>query len=295
MKEQKNISKDFILDFFKNCNINDKDGVLTIDNIPEDFEKFVGKKGPYVFVFDTKTYEKVKNSELIMQGSYFLLSIRDYLENKGQTSLLKIQDSSEINKLCKKLKIKTGLLYELSFISTYQYLNEKRQSINKILVNNGKIIDADISKIKTINGNREDVQITNIEEQYKIAKRKLEKIIDGEVKQIKTKLKIKLDKELERVRDHYSKRIKEKDEEVETCANKIKMLESKRKHTSYERDRNILARMIRESIERLEILKKQGYQERLRIEEDFQIKDEIEKHAILIKNKLLNITIYYYT
>lgn len=297
MKKTQNESKKFLLEFFKNCKIEDKDEVLTVSDVPNDFEKFVGKVGPYKFVFDAKTHEKIKDSEPIMQGSYFLIFIRDYLENKGQTSLLKIQDGPQTAKIYKKLKIgaknNTELLYEFSFISTYQYLNEKKQSINTILVKNDKIIDVDISKFKTIDGNKEDVQNINAEEQYKIAINKLKEMTKKEIKQIKTKLKAKLDKELARVRDHYSKRIKEKDEEVENCANKIKMLESKRKHTSYERDRNILARLIRESMERLEILKKKGYKERLEIEENFQIKDEVEKHALSIKNNLMNVTIYY--
>ena len=52
--------------------------------------------------------------------------------------------------------------------------------------------------------------------------------------------------------------------------------------------------MIRESEERLEMLKKRSYHERLKIEEEFHIKDEIEKHALSIKNSLINVTIYYY-
>jgi hypothetical protein len=72
------------------------------------------------------------------------------------------------------------------------------------------------------------------------------------------------------------------------------MLQSKLRHTSYERDIMILKRMIRESEERLEMLKKRSYHERLKIEEEFHIKDEIEKHALSIKNSLINVTIYYY-
>jgi len=296
MKET-NMSKKFLLEFFKDCKIEDENEVLTISSIPVDFEDFVGKKGPYKFVFDVKTHERVRDSEPIMQGSYFLLSIRDYLENKGQTSLLELKIDPKKIKLDKKLKLlNTGsnLLYEFSFMSNYQYLNNKKQSINKILIKDGKIIDIDISKIKTQRGDQKDVIINNSTEQYELAKNKLEETIKKEIKPIKENLKIKLNKELLRVKDHYSKRIREKDEELENCANKIKMLESKRKHTSYERDRNILARLIRESIERLDMLKKKGYRERLKIEEDFQIKDEVEKHALSIKNNLMNVTIYYY-
>ena len=107
-------------------------------------------------------------------------------------------------------------------------------------------------------------------------------------------LKEKLKKELFRVKDHYFKQIKEKDEELESCVNKIKMLQGKLRHTSYDRDISILKRMISESQARLEMLKRKSYAERLRAEELFHINDEIEKHVLLIKNNLINVTIFYY-
>lgn len=271
------MSKEFLMNFFKDSKIENKNGVLTISEVSSDFEKFVGKSSPYKFVFDIETHSKIQDSELIMQGSYFLLAVRDYLIDKGQTSLLKSG---------------TGLMYEFSFISTYQYLNDKKQSINKILIKNGKVV-GDLSKIKATKGDSAEIPNLDASGQYNIAKKKLEEYIKKDIKSIKVILKKKLEKELMRVRGHYSKQIKEKDEEVETCENKIKMLQSKLRHTSYERDRNIIARMIRESTERLEMLKKRSYKERLKEEEVFHVKDEIEKHALTIKNSLINLTVYY--
>ena len=72
------------------------------------------------------------------------------------------------------------------------------------------------------------------------------------------------------------------------------MLQSKLRHTAYWRDIDTIKRMIRESQERLEMLKKKSYRERLRTEEVFHIKDEVEKHALLIKNSLINVTVFYY-
>lgn len=296
----KNMSKEFLLEFFKDADIVDKDGVMTVSNVPLGFEQFVGKKEPYTFVFDIETHNKVKDSELIMQGSYFLLAVRDYLKNKGQTSLLKLQIEPESLKFGKKYKLSDikqsgfGFLYEFNFISTYQYLNDKKQSVNKILVDGDKVLNTDLSKYKAQKGNKEEIPVLDSAEQYKIVKKYLDERVNKEIKPIKNILKVKLEKELSRVKDHYSKRIKEKDEEVENCANKIKMLQSKLRHTSYERDRNILVRLIRESGERLEMLKQKGYKERLEAEEDFQIKDEVEKHTLSIKNGLMNVTVYYY-
>ncbi len=285
------ISKKFLLEFFKDSIIEEKEGVFTVNNVSEDFENFIGKKAPYKFVFDIGTHNKVDNSELIMQGSYFLLAIRDYLENKGQTSLVKLQLNPK-----DKTKMKgEKCFYEFSFMSTYQYLNDKKQSLHRFFVKDGKILDIDISKFKTQKGNKEEIQTLNSEEYYNFAKKKLGEQVSQDVKPIKNLLKQKLEKELTRIKDHYSKQIKEKDEEVESCANKTKLLQSKLRHTSYERDRNIIIRLIKESTERLDMLKKRSYKERLKAEEEFHIKDEVEKHALTIKNTLINITVYYFS
>jgi hypothetical protein len=283
MKTEYNPKK-FLLEFFKDSKIEDKDGVLTISNVNPDLEKYIGKLSPYKFVFDINTHNRVKDSELIMQGSYFLLAIRDYLDSRGQASLLKIKSGIK----------KSDFIYEFSFLSTYQYLNDKKQLMSKILISNGKILEVDSSKFKTEEGNKNDIPILDPSKFYEMAKKTLIKKINKDTMLIRSLLKGKLKKELFRIKDHYSKQIKEKDEEVENCANKIKMLNSKLRHTSYERDRNIIMRIIRESTERLEMLRKRSYAERLRVEEEFHIKDEVEKHALSIKNSLINLTIYYF-
>lgn len=288
-----NNSKEFLLEFFKDAKVEDKDGVLTVSEVPLGFEKFVGKLEPYKFVFDINTHNKVKDSELIMQGSYFLLAIRDYLSDKGQTSLLKI--IPELNKKYPDAKQKAyGYLYEFSFLSTYQYLNDKKQTMSKILIKDNSVLDIDLSKFKTHIGNKDEISDLDSTNQYGVAKKILDKKVMKEIGSIKKVLGKKLEKELFRIKDHYSKQIKEKDEEVEACANKIKMLQSKLRHTSYERDRNIIMRMIRESTERLEMLKQRSYKERLEVEKEFHVKDEVEKHVLSIKNNLINLTIYYY-
>jgi hypothetical protein len=290
----KDMSKEFLLEFFKNCNLIEDNGVVNVSNVPLDFEEFIGKKAPYKFVFDIKTHDKVKDSELIMQGSYFLVAIKDYLSNKGQASLLKI-NVDEVNDLnLKKTISKPGVIYEFSFLSTYQFLNEKKQSISKILIKDEKVFDVNLSDVKIKNGDKEDIKELDLEKEYIVAKNVLDKNVKSEIMSIKKVLKEKLEKELLRIKDHYVKQIKEKDDEVETCVNKIKMLQGKLRHTSYERDIINLRRMIRESQERLEMLKKKSYKERLQAEEKFHINDEIEKHVLSIKNDLINVSVWYW-
>jgi hypothetical protein len=297
-------SRSFILEFFKECKIKDEGGVLTVYEVPKEFEEFIGKKAPYKLVFNFDLHAKTKDSELITPGSYFLTAIKDYLYNKGQTSLLKLNikpNLSELNEKLKKYKIieiKPGnynFLYEFSFMSTCQYLNEKKQTIKKFLVKDKKILDLDINKFKSYDGNKEEIPIIDLKEPYNLAKKRLDIQINKETKTVRDSLNIKLDRELHRIKDHYFKQIKEKDEEVERCGEKIKLLESKLKHTFYDRDISIIKRMIRESEERLEMLKKKSYKERLHGEEKFHINDEIEKHVLSIKNILINITLCYYS
>jgi hypothetical protein len=298
-------SKNFILEFFKDCKINDRGGVLTISEVPRDFEEFIGKKSPYKLVFDFNLHAKVKDSELVIQGSYFLLAIKDYLSNKGQTSLLKLDIKPNLLELSKNPKLKNykiieikldgyNFLSEFSFLSIYQYLNEKKQTIIKFLVKDREVLNLDMSKFKTHDGNKEEIPSVDLKMPYNLAKKKLDMQVNKEIKEIKSSLKAKLDKELHRIKSHYFKQIKEKDEEVERCKEKIKLLEGKLKHTFYDRDINTIKRTIRDSKVRLEMLQKKSYRERLNAEEIFHINDEVEKHVLSIKNILINTTLYYY-
>ena len=298
-----NLSKKFILEFFKDSEIVDENGVLTVSQVPQDFERFVGKSAPYRFVFDFDLHTQVKNSELIMQGSYFLLAIRDYLSDKGQTSLLKINialENIEKNQKLKNFKIlsidQTGFDFfsEFYFLSTYQYLNEKKQSTNNILVKDKEILNLDLEKFKIQNGHKDEVPSIDLTKSYQIAQVFLKNSEKSQTNPIKLRLKEKLDRELSRVRSHYFKQIKEKDEELDRCVKKIKLFASKLKHTYYHRDIDTINRQIRESKAYLENLKKKDYRERLKTEEKFHLVDETEKHVLSIKNNLINITVFYY-
>jgi hypothetical protein len=294
-------NKELIREFFKEAVIKEEGGMLTISEVWKDFENFIGKPAPYRLVFDIESHNKIPDSELIMQGSYFLLAIRDYLADKGLTSKLRIITRPNLSesKALKKLRvIETreegfGYFQEFSFHKTYQYLNVKKQSISKYLMNQGEIIDLDIKRFKTQEA-KDEISTMDLEKSYNIAKKRLSADISKEVRTIKPALREKLEGELARVRGHYKKQIKEKDEELARCEEKIKTLRSKLKHTYYDRDIRILNMQIRESEERLEGLKQKSYKKRLEAEESFHITDITEKHVLAIKNHLMNITIYYY-
>lgn len=300
--------KKFIIDFFKESKISDKNGVLMIENPKKDFEEFLGEKGPYKLVFDMDRHEKVMDSELIMKGSYFLIAIRDYLRNKGQTSITKIdvkpsrpdvesfvRKNAKLGKF-KISEIKGGFenkaISEFTFLTTCQYLNEKKQFITKIRVKDGEIFESDIGGLE--NGNKEDMKSFDSSEDHVKAIEILKRKIESDTVEIKKHLLEKLGNELNRVKTYYRNQRKEKDEEIERCEEKIKLLGSQLRHTYYERDQDILKMKIKEQRERLEKLKKEDYASRLKKEEDFHVHDETEKHSLTIENQLLNLNLIYY-
>lgn len=296
--------KKFVIEFFKDFKIKEKKDVLYIESAPEEFEKLIGKKTPYNIVFDVKKHGEIPGSNLIVSGSYFLSVMRDYLKNKGQTSLLKISfDVPEINinkKIscgnCKIVENKPSESYkflsEFTFLSSLQYLNEKKEMINKILVKDGKCIEINLPKVEE--GDRKYVEKIDSNLNYCAAQNQLKKLINKESKTLKVKLKTKLVKELDRIKDYYHKQIAEKDEDLDRCKDKIKTLESELKNTFYDRDARILKMKIRQYLERLESLKARDYKKRLETEKIFHTTDEIDKHSLQISHSIVNASIIYY-
>jgi len=301
--QPKNNTKELMLEFFKGSNIEDKNGVLTINNAPKSFEDFIGKKAPYVLVFDFDKHNKLADSELIVKGSYFLSAIRDYMRTKGQTTLVKMNIKFEEPKIqsiglgnCKIIEVnkKEGYSFipEFTFLSICQYLNDKKQFMNKIRIKDGNILDMNLGKLTR--GDAADIGEVEVFNEYKAAKIKLQEMISEKTKEIRYNLSIKLEKELKRIKEYYGNQIKESDEEVERCLEKIKLLEAKFKHTYFDREALILKRMIREYNDRLVKLKEQGHKERLKKEELFHVNDELDKYALSVNHSLANINLIYY-
>ena len=298
-------NKKLILEFFKDYKPSEKNDILTIPKAPKEFEKIFGKKSPYKLVFSLNKHDTVKGSELIAKGSYFLSSMKEFMGNKGQTSLIKLNiktpqtiiknlqlGNCSISKTQKKISY--DFLSEFTFFSNLQALNERKQFLKKYLIQDSQILDLDLTKFKFLKSNPTEIPELDILKQYIIAKNNFKEYLNDNIKDIKLKLKEKLEIEFQRIKEYYLNQIKEKDDEIETCKKKINTLKNTLKHTFYQRDIDILKRNIRESEERCEMLGKKGYKKRLEEEEEFHIKDEMNKHALVIENKLVNTTIFYY-
>src|SRR3989339_546863 len=114
----------------------EKGDSLVISNVPEKFEKFYGKKSPYIFVF--KSEDKNSQNEFIEKGNYLLKTISNFLEEQGSTTLLKINFDIDFEKEIKKRiklnncqieklipKKKNNFFFRFTFNTSFQYLNEK--------------------------------------------------------------------------------------------------------------------------------------------------------------------------
>ena len=141
--------KSFAQSFFSNlgCTIvNDPTGLI-VSNVPPDFEHLYEKKSPYLLVFDAH----VGSGELVARGSFLLKTMTSYLEQRGQTALVKLVfdhdyltafKKSFSFKKCELVSLtKTASyrpLYLFSFSTTLQYLNEKDKKI--IVAEDSKIV-----------------------------------------------------------------------------------------------------------------------------------------------------------
>lgn len=316
--------KNFTINFFKNLGsqIQEKQDTLLVTSIPEKFEKFFGKQGPYTLVFDLS---KSANGELVAKGSYMLKAMKSFLENSGSTTLLKMNfniypekeiqkhiklKNCEINKLTKKFKNK--FFTRFTFQTNLQYLNKKETLINHIFVHEGEVIDGDLNDYDVSEGNKKDLIVEGVKEDYEIAKADLQEKLQPKIKEISEVLETQLEKELSRIKAHYQNRILESTEAIQTNAEKIKYLQEQkakliRRPSSASTSTN--ANAPREDLERegnkfderiqrhqtiIENIKKDGKLKDFEEKEKFEIQSEKSKHNIDIRNKLINTTIIYY-
>lgn len=293
-------TKKLIFEFFKDSNIKESNNIVTIKNPPKKFIEIFGKKAPYTLVFDVESHEKFKESELILEGSYFLSAIREYLKDFGQTTIIKIdvkgvKEFEEVNIKDKKSN-KNKFIYfpQFTFSSNFEFLNHRIGEVNTITVKDQKVINFDLKNFKKLKVNKKDISELDVKSEYKIALKELDNFSKDEAKKISINLIQKLNNELERLNEHYKNQIRERDDELHNLKDRITSLKAELNHTYYDRDIDILNRKIRESEERLEKLKVNKYKERLEKEKNFHITDEVDKHLLKITHSLINVTIVCY-
>lgn len=295
--------KDFVENYFKNLGaIIDWNGeVIQISQVPEEFERFVGKKSPYKIGFDES--HKSDGIELLSTDSYFLKAMRDYIKEKGKTTLIKLAFDDVLEKGLKMdvvlknceavnqiVRNELELIKKFTFQISLQYLNQREDIIKDIHVKDNKIIQFDLAKYKTKEGRKEEIVFGNVKEDYELAKNEIKNDLKDIVEKTALKLEKKLNKEIERINSHHNSQISEITAKISKNTEKIEAL---RKEFNKEHKESILQK-IQKFEERNSQLKEELNSEKLEKEKEFLIKDERRKHSLDISTKLINTTLVYY-
>jgi hypothetical protein len=281
----------FFVKFFKSigCEVKQNENTLEISNIPPNFEKFSGKRGPYLLSFG----EEKEDYEPVSSNHYLIKTIREFLEGRGETTLLKINFgidfkeeipkripflNSEIKNISKAVKNK--FIFKFSFATTFQYLNEKETCINHLFVLDGNVINFD-EKLELIEGNKRDFQEVEAYEEYALAKDELKKIMSPKTEELKFKLGRQLNNEILRIKQHYENNRKETEEKEKSLKKQIE---------SNKNDSEKMKRLTK----MIENLKEENNKKKMEEEEEEFIQREIKKHGLKIDSKLINTTIIYF-
>lgn len=279
-----------LIDFFEKffvsigCEIKRENLCLEVSNVPSAFEKFAGKKSPYCFCFESE----MNGYELITPTHYLVKLMKEFLEGRGETTLLKVDvqfdAKEEIPKMIpfRNCKIKSvskthvnDFVFRFSFSTTFQYLNDKEQLINNIYVWNNEVIDFD-EELVLVEGNKREIHEVNTSKEYEIAREKLKELVKPKTEELSDKLSEQLQAEMSRIREHYANRLSEHNQQRE-------LLVKQREEATGEKKKKI-EKMIQKLDEEMP-----GESE-----EKVLIDSEKKKHGLSIKNKLINVSVIYF-
>lgn len=289
------------------CKITWKEKVLFVENVPENFEKDYGKKGPYSLVFNRQDYDKYEDSELVSKGSVLLKIIASYLEDKGQTTLLKLDFNPDFKSLIQKEidfnsyqikslseKINNEYIIRFIFLTNFQYLNENEQITTSIYIKDKNILeDFSIEDYNVSEGKKEELNIKEVKEEYEIAKNKLKETINEKTKEIIEKLNFSLESAMNRIKSHYIHQMNEFDSEIKRNEDNVKLLKD-RIYKGIEKDVASCEEKIKRLEMQIEKLKNSEDRQRIEREKDMYIGDEKSRHSLNLNNKLINTSIIYY-
>lgn len=297
--------KEFVQAFFNNlkAEMSWEGQTLVINKVPASFEDFLGKKAPYTLVFEAGVDT---NAELMTKGSFLLKAMTSYLENKGQTTLIKLDFDRDYKEEFKKyLKLKNSEIYSInkvpvyqnivrfSFLTVLQYLNEKEQLMNTIYTQNGEVISFNLEKYKQLEGKKEELTKKEIKADYETAKEELKKILQNKIKETSVMLSKKLSKERKRITDHYHTQLTEIESSISKYKEQIINLEKQALKIDNTEKQAVLTK-IEKLKETIKVIEQSGKKDKIDQEEKFFINDEIHKHSLDVNNKLMNMTIIYY-
>jgi|APSaa5957512576_1039674.scaffolds.fasta_scaffold07654_6 hypothetical protein len=285
----------FVEKFFKNLNatISLENNSLKITNVPEAFQKYYGKKEPYLLTFEPNSNPEI---EFIDKSNYLIQAISGYLDSSGKTTLLKIDfDVSRPDKILNLIKTpnaslgranllrKNSIFFRFTFHTVFQYLNEREKIINEIYTSEDKIIDGDLKGYPVVEGSKSDIKIPDPKEAYSVAKGRLKNIIETRTQMISEELNQRLEKEIDRVETHFRA---ENREDEENLRRNLVRLEQAKAQEDFEK--------IQRQGKLIQELKAKINPEDASNEKQRAIQLEMQRHMLNINNKLFNTTLIYY-
>ncbi len=298
--------------FFINlkCNIAWDNNVLIVNKVPQDFEKLYEKSSPYAFSFDEETSKNIPESELITKGSLLLKLMANYLNNKAQTTILKLNFEPDLKEMITSSidfkdhqisninkTIKYDYIFRFTFLTTLQYLNEKEQIITAIHMMDNKILeDFNTNKYQTLAGKKEEIKSDLSEEtkaSYNIAKENLKTKLQGKTKEVSELLQKSQESAFNRINSHINHRIEELQKIHNSNIKNLQLSKEKLPKTN-EKNKQVLLERIKRLEETINNSKINEEIEKLEKEKQFFLNDEKQKHSVNLNNSLMNTTIIYY-
>lgn len=286
----------FVEEFFRNLGAQTtlEGNYLLIENVPAKFEKFYGKVSPYKFYF-IKTDDS--ETEYLEKGSYTMKTISNYLENTGETTLLKInfEEKSPEDEIRKRLKLgnsrlinlfpkkRFSIFFRFTFHTTFQYMNEKEKIINEIYIHKGKPINGNLKGYPVEEGRKEEINIPNMKEPYFVAKEELKKLLIKKTKKHTNELNSLLEKQIQRIENHFETIKKELKENIKKAEEKLKEYRAEGNSERITKQKKVL-----------ENLRKKLNPEEIERDKKRSILIEKSKHSLSINNKLFNTTLIYH-
>ncbi|NCN86322.1 hypothetical protein GW932_00670 [archaeon] len=285
----------FVEKFFKNlgAKTNYEGNILTITNVPASFQKFYGKNEPYLFSTKIKHNPEV---EFLEKGGYALKAISTFLENSGQTTLLKINfeidpeeeikkninlKNSRLMKLVSKKKF--DIFFRFTFHTSFQYLNEREKIINEIYVHDNKVINGDLKGYPVIEGSKSEIKIPDMKEAYFLSKEELKKLLENKTNEITIFLNKSLEKDTKRIENHFLSEEKELTDNLGKLKEKLKELELEGDVEKIKKQKKAIE-TIKEKLNPVEREKDKAR----------SIMIERVKHGLNVNNKLFNTTLIYH-
>lgn len=297
--------REFAEQFFRklNCEVIFSGDLLTVRNVPEKFENFVGKRGPFVFSFG----EAIDGAEVLRKGCFFLNAMASYLQTSSKITLIKLEVPLDAEKEIlsrftfpnsKIAQINGSFSYEtvtrFLFTTKFQHLNEKEFETVPLFVKDGRIFDIDLLQMYNFaEGNKKDIELPDFSKEYELAREVVKERVRGRIEGISKSLNEMLDNEVQRIESHYVVRIKEADDHYDELCEQVKKLEESLEKKSGEAREKLIKRIekLKSEIESYDLMNKKAFLDQ---EKERSIKEEAVKYKLNVGHQLVNTSVIYY-